>query len=198
MRDIYPSLMDFRFDPAFMSLRERFRPQAAQPSRAELERAEARAAQTLAKSRGRTTLPPAPKAGRSVTAVLKPLLRETGLGLNELRRRWAELAGESFARAEPEKLAGGVLTLSAPGALAPFLQQQAPLLIERLKVAGAKVTTVRIVQRTAGGPARANVRPLKRPLYTAEESALAQALDPVADPGLKSALMRLGRAVRQG
>lgn len=190
--------MVFRFDPAFMSLRERFQPQAAQPSPAERETAEARAAQKLAKSRGRSTMPAAPKAGRSVTAVLKPLLRETGLGLNELKRRWTELAGESFARAEPEKLAAGVLTLSAPGALAPFLQQQAPLLIERLKIAGAKVTSVRIAQRTAGRPAQVNVRPLKRPLTPAEETALAQALDPVADPSLKSALMRLGRAVRQG
>ena len=198
MGGIYPSFMNFRFDPSFMSLRERFRPQDAQPSRVELERAEARAAQALARARGRASLPGAPKAGRSVTAVVKPLLRETGLGLNELKRRWRELAGETFARAEPEKLAAGVLTLSAPGALAPFLQQQAPLLIDRLKVAGAKVTSVRIVQRNAAKAGQANVRPLKRPLSPGEEAALAQALDPVADPGLKSALMRLGRAVRQG
>ena len=32
----------------------------------------------------------------------------------------------------------------------------------------------------------------------AEETALAQALDPVSDAGLKSALLRLGRAVAQG
>jgi hypothetical protein len=39
---------------------------------------------------------------------------------------------------------------------------------------------------------------LERELTAAEEAALAQALDPVGDPGLKSALMRLGRAVKQG
>ncbi len=141
---------------------------------------------------------PAPSAGRAITAVLKPLLKETGLGLSDLKRRWREVAGESFARATPEKLAGGVLTLSCPGALAPFLQQQVPLLIERLKVAGAKVKTVRIAQRTAVKPSEANVRPLRRGLTTSEEAALAQALDQVSDPGLKSALLRLGRAVAQG
>lgn len=120
------------------------------------------------------------------------------MGLNELKRRWADVAGESFARATPEKLAGGILTLSCPGALAPFLQQQVPLLMERLKVAGAKVKSVRITQRSAAARPTANVRPLKKPLTAAEETALAQALDPVSDAGLKSALLRLGRAVAQG
>lgn len=159
---------------------------------------EARAAQLLAARRGRMSAAAAPRAGKAVAALLKPLMRESGMGLNELKRRWAEVAGESFSRASPEKLAGGVLTLSAPGALAPFLQQQAPLLIERLKTAGAKITSVRIAQRTASPSAPANVRPLKAALGQAEEAALAQALDPIADPSLKSALMRLGRAVKQG
>lgn len=177
-----------------MSLRDRFRPAlAAGPD----QRAETRASQALASKRGKGAFAPAPRAGKSVAALLKPLLKETGMGLNELKRRWAEVAGDSFARATPEKLVAGVLTLRAPGALAPFLQQQAPLLIERLKVAGAKVKTVRIEQRSATAP-KGNVRPLRTPLSAAEEAALAQALDPVGDPGLRSALMRLGRAVKQG
>jgi hypothetical protein len=178
-----------------MSLRDRFRSAlapAADP------KAETRAAQALAARRGRMTVPPPPPAGKAVAALLKPLMRETGLGFNEMKRRWVEIAGEAFARAVPEKFAAGVLTLKVPGALAPFLQQQTPLLIERLKVAGAKVKAVRIEQRTAARPRSGNVAPLKRALTPAEESALAQALDPVADPGLKSALLRLGRAVKQG
>jgi hypothetical protein len=144
------------------------------------------------------TISPAPPAGKAVAALLKPLMRETGLGLNELKRRWPDIAGESFARASPERLAAGVLTLSAPGALAPFLQQQAPLLLERLRVAGAKVKSVRIEQRSAAPLRPANVASLKRALDASDEAALAQALDPVADPSLKSALLRLGRAVKQG
>jgi len=178
-----------------MSLRDRFRPAVA--SAPDL-RAETRAAQALAAKRGRGTIAPPPSAGKAVTAVLKPLLKETGLGFNELKRRWRELAGESFSRVEPTKFVAGVLTLKVPGALAPFIQAQTPLLIERLKVAGAKVKSIKIEQRTSAPPRQTNIRALKRPLSPAEEAALAQALDPVGDPGLKSALMRLGRAVKQG
>lgn len=177
-----------------MSLRDRFAPASAPVAD---PKAEARASQGLAAKRGRSTIPPPPGAGKAVTAVLKPFLKETGMGLNELKRRWTEVAGEAFSRTTPEKLAAGVLTLKAPGALAPFLQQQVPLLIERLKTAGAKVKSVRIEQRTAQLRPAANVRPLQRALTAAEETALAQALDPVGDPGLKSALLRLGRAVKQ-
>lgn len=178
------------------SLRDRFRPAAAAGPD---PRAEARAAQNLAKTRGRSSIPPAPRAGKSVAALLRPLMKETGMGLNELKRRWAEVAGDSFARATPEKLAAGVLTLKVPGALAPFLQQQTPLLIDRLKTAGVKVKSVRIAQRTAAAQRPAsNVAPLSKPLSQAEEAALAQALDPVGDASLKSALMRLGRAVSRG
>lgn len=179
-----------------MSLRERFRPAASAQPDAD---AEARAAQTLASVRGRPAIAPAPPASRALAAVLKPLMRDAGLGLGELKRRWVDIAGESFARASPEKLSGGVLTLKAPSALAPFLQQQAPLLIERLRLAGAKVATVRIEQRTSAPQRRqVNVAPLAAPLSPAEEEALAKALEPVADPRLRSALLRLGRAVRQG
>ncbi len=178
-----------------MALRDRFRPR---PAAAPDSRAETRAASALAGKRGRLRATGAPPAGKAVAAVLKPLLRETGLGLNEIKRGWADIAGPAFARAEPEKLAAGVLTVRAPGALAPFLQQQTPLLVDRLKLAGAKIKTVRIVQRSLAAAPAANVKPLKRPLSGAEEAALAQSLDPVADAGLKSALLRLGRAVRQG
>lgn len=178
-----------------MSLRDRFRPAT---SSAPDPRAESRAGQALAGKRGRAPIAPAPRAGKAVAALLKPLMKEGGMGLNELKRRWVEVAGQSFSRATPEKLTAGTLTLRVPSALAPFLQQQTPLLVERLKVAGAAVKAVRIEQRTAAAPSAVNVRPLQKPLTPAEEAALAQALDPVGDPGLKSALMRLGRAVKQG
>lgn len=184
-----------------MSLRERFRaaeesflaPKAAGPS-------EAQASQALSAKRGRRSVAAPPNAGKSVAAVLKPLLKDTGLGLNELKRRWREIAGEAFARATPVKLSGGTLTIHVPSALAPFLQQQTPLLLERLRVAGAKVKSIRVDQRAPAAAPRqpSNVRPLQKPLSTAEETALAQTLDPACDPGLRSALLRLGRAVKQG
>jgi hypothetical protein len=175
-----------------MTLRERFRPGAAAPG---LD--ETKATRALGAVRGRSVIAPPPRAGKAVTAALRPLLRETGLTLGELKRRWADIAGESFARATPEKLVAGTLVLKAPGALAPFLQQQAPLLMERLRVAGAKVKSVRIEQRAAAVKPGANVAPIKRALTPAEEAALSRALDPLGDPELKSALMRLGRAVKR-
>jgi len=179
-----------------MSLRDRFRPNdvpAPDPD------AETRAAQSLSGQRGKASYASAPRAGKAAAAVLKPILPKGGsLGFNELKRRWSEIAGDTFARSCPEKFTGGVLTLRVPGALAPFLQQQTPLLIERLKTAGAKVSSVRIAQGSAPPRPQPNLRRLSKPITQAEESALAQALDPVSDPGLKSALMRLGRAVKQG
>ena len=184
-----------------MSMRDRLRAAPAPcPAPAADPRAEALAARALAAKRGRMTISAPPNAGKSLAAVLRPLTKNAGLGLGELKRRWVEIAGESFSRAAPLRLHAGVLTLQAPSALAPFLQQQAPLLMERLKTAGAKIKSVRIEQRAAA-PARpaGNVAPLKAaPLSPVEEAALAQALDPVGDPALKMALLWLGRAVRQG
>ena len=179
-----------------MSLRERFRP-ARQPAQADPD-AEARAALALAAKRGRAGFSPAPRAGKAAAALVRAILPQAGVGLSELKRRWAEIAGASFAgKTAPEKFSAGVLVLRAPSALAPFLQQQSPLLIERLKLAGAQVKSIRIEQRAiAAKPA--NVRPLRNALTPAEEANLAQALDRVEDQGLKSALMRLGRALKQG
>ena len=178
-----------------MSVRDRLRPRGPQPSRAELETA---AAQALARQRGRQTIAAAPKAGKAAAALLRPFLPMGGLGLNELKRGWTDIVGAPYAgKTFPEKLSAGVLTLRAPSALAPFLQQQTPLLLERLKLAGAKVSKIRIEQRAAE-PAKANVRPLKRPLGAAEDAALAQSLDHIGDGALRSALLRLGRAITQG
>jgi hypothetical protein len=179
-----------------MSLRERFRPTVAPAPDPD---AETRATRSLSGQRGKASYASAPRAGKAAAAVLKPILpKGGGMGFNEIKRRWGEIAGDAFARTTPEKFVGGVLTLRCPGALAPFLQQQTGLLIDRLKTAGAKVSSVRISQGSAPPKPQPNVRRLSKPMTPAEESALAQALDPVLDPGLKSALMRLGRAVKQG
>lgn len=175
-------------------LRQRLRPAGPSPAPEEVE---GRAAKALSGQRGRAPISPAPSAGRAVAALMRPLLLQGGMGLSELKRRWADIIGAHYAdKARPVKLAAGVLVISAPGALAPFLQQQTPLLLERLRLAGANVKSIRIDHRTA--PARTpNVRPLKRRLTEAEDAALAQSLDHVGDSALRSALLRLGRAVKQ-
>jgi hypothetical protein len=189
--------MKLRFASRFMSLRDRFRlnpgPEAVLPT----QELESRAAQLLASRRGRATIAAAPRAGKAAAALLRPLLPRGSMGLSELKRRWCEIVGPPFAdKTAPEKLAAGVLTLRAPGALAPFLQQQIPLLIERLRLAGAQVKDIRIEQRALGQPAP-NVRAVKRGLTPIEETALAQSVEGIDDPALKSALLKLGRALKQ-
>jgi hypothetical protein len=189
--------MKLRFAPRFMSLRDRFRlnhgPEAVLPT----QELESRAAQLLAAKRGRATIAAAPRAGKAAAALLRPLNPTGAMGISELKRRWADIVGPPFAdKTAPEKLTGSVLTLRAPGALAPFLQQQIPLLIERLRLAGAKITDIRIEQR-ALAPAKPNVRAMKRDLSPIEETALAQSVEGIDDPALKSALLKLGRALKQ-
>ncbi|MES1200023.1 MAG: DciA family protein [Pseudomonadota bacterium] len=180
-------------------MRDRLRPSAVRKGRQEADpEQEARAAQALDAKRGRATIAPPPRAGKAATALVRPLLPKTGMGLNELKRRWTEVIGTPFAdKTSPEKLTAGVLTLRAPGPLAPFLQQQAPLLIERLRLAGAQVKTIRIEQRAVAAAKAPNVRPIRPDLTPIEEAALADRFGDVADPGLKAALLRLGRAVRR-
>jgi hypothetical protein len=180
-----------------MSLRARFQPapSAAPP----VEERESAAAAKLAGLRGKGRIASAPKAAKAASKVLRPLLaKSAGIGFSELKRRWAELVGEPFAsKSAPHALTAGVLTLAAPSSLAPFLAHQTDLILERLKLAGAKVHTIRIEQRSAPPPkGGGNVRRLRRHLSEADESALAQQLDRIGDPSLKSALLRLGRAVK--
>jgi hypothetical protein len=180
-----------------MSLRDRLRPAQVEPPVSPEDR-EAAAAALLSVQRGRASYSPPPAAGKAAAQIMRPLWRQTSVGLSEMKRRWADIVGEPFgSKTQPEKLAGGTLTLRAPGALAPFLQQQIPLLIERLRLAGAEVKAVRLEQRALARPA-SNVHPARRLLSPEEDAALAQELDRIADPSLKSALLRLGRAVKQG
>src|SRR5262249_35463727 len=122
----YALLMTFRFANRPMPLRDRLeRRTGARPPEKPAPNDEGAAARAPAAQRGKGTIAPAPKAGKAAAALLRPIMPQGGMGLSELKRRWVDIVGASFAdRAQPEKLAAGVLTLRAPGAIAPFLQQQ--------------------------------------------------------------------------
>lgn len=185
--------MNFRFDPSLMSLRARFQPEAPKAPVRETDAAEA-----LAAHRGRAPIQAAPKAGRAASALVRALAPSGAMGLSELKRRWADLASEPFAsKTEPDALAAGILTLRVPSALAPLVQQQIPLLIQRLQLGGAKIREIRIAQRLAAKRRKSNVAPARHEISAAEDAALQAALAGVDDPKLKTALLRLGRAVKQ-
>jgi hypothetical protein len=194
---VYYLGMSLRFDPGVMGLFARLRHAYPDPEARAQE--EARAEAALAKQRGKAAYAGSPTAARHAGAVLKPILSDGGTGLSELKRRWPEIVGESLAKASaPEKLSSGVLTVRAPGAMAPFIQHQAKLILDRCALAGAKATKLSIVQ---GAPAKA-AKPVKRAevraLTAEEEAALAADLARLPDGRLRQAVARLGRAVRRG
>lgn len=157
--------------------------------------AEARAMAALEANRGRAPIKPAPSAGKIAAAVLRPILPNRAMGLAELQRRWREIAGEQISKsATPEKLAAGVLTLKAPSALAPFIQHQIPLILERCKLAGASIKTIK-VEHGALPKRDVNIRALPRVLTPEEERALAESVGQIQDSALQAALLRLGRAM---
>lgn len=153
---------------------------------------EARAQAMLDANRGRPPIKAAPSAGKIAAAILRPLLPARSLSLAELQRAWREIVGESVAKAAfPEKLSAGVLTLKVPSALAPFLQHQAPLVLERCRLAGAAIKSVKIEQGQLPRPAA----PKQPALSAAEEASLADRLKHITDDGLRAALLRLGKAM---
>ncbi len=160
---------------------------------------EARAAALLEALRGRPAIKPTPTAARHAAAILKPLLDKGGMGLGEIKRRWGEIVGERIAKASaPEKLARGVLTVAVAGAAAPFIQHQAPLILERCKLSGAAVTKIAIRQGLAPAAPAPNVRPAPRALSAEEEAAVAASLGGIETSPLKAALARLAKAVARG
>jgi hypothetical protein len=155
---------------------------------------EARATALLQARRGRKPIQPPPSAAHFLAPILKPLLANSGLGLNELRRNWAEIVGAPFAQTEPEKLFRKTLTLRVPGALAAFVQHSEGLILERCRTAGAKIDKILIRH---GQPPRPSPQiATLRAADPAEAAALEGALGGVDSPRLKAALLRLSRAVR--
>lgn len=153
----------------------------------------------LAARRGQDATRPAPRAIAPAAKVLSPLLRDIGLTLAELEARWREIVGEKLAQlTQPEKLSGyeenRTLLLRAHAAVAPLVQHQAGLILERLRLAGADVMKLKILH---GAPLKrpANVAPLQRDLDPSQVRLLEIGLEPIQDAALRAALRRLGLAV---
>jgi hypothetical protein len=161
-------------------------------------RLEAAALRALEAQRGRCAIAPAPRAASVTAAIVRPLLKDAGIGLSDLQRGWTAIVGERLAGlTHPEKLSAGTLTVRAHASAAPFVQHQQGLIIERTNLAGAAIKALAI--RQGAPPARvSNVRPIAKPLSADEERALAAALADIRFDPLRAALMRLGRAVAAG
>lgn len=176
------------------------RPEAVRIAAVETPDLEARASALLEARRGRAAIKAPPQAGAVAARILKPLIPAGSKSLAEIKRQWPEIVGEKLAAlTAPDKLTkgpdGAVLTLTVAGSAAPFVQHQTPLIMERLKLAGAAVIAVTMKQGALPAKQKPNVRPLTVPLSAEAEKALKSALEPIDDDRLKAALLRLGRAV---
>jgi hypothetical protein len=166
------------------------------------------AAAILAKRRPRPVPRPPRHAARGLTRLIKALDERFGGGPDDLRARWREIVGESLAgRSEPVKLVkprnGGAATLElkVAGSVAPLIQHQAPLILDRLNLylGAGSVARLRIVQGPLSKPPPAKTavtrRRFKPPLDAAREAELEASLATARDGPLKQALLRLGREV---
>ena len=137
--------------------------------------------------------------GIAVSKLAAPIVARRGGGiLVRLKAQWGAVVGSDWADLTWPTALGrdGVLKLrTVPGA-ALELQHRAPLIIERINLFFGRqvVTRLTIVQ----GPMpllQAPGRPVIRPLAPGEAEAIDARVGDVADPELRAALARLGRAV---
>ena len=167
---------------------------------------EAEARAILSRHRTRPRHRPPPKAANTLAPVIRALDARFGQGAGGLENRWPEIVGEQLARVtEPIRLTrgrsghGGTLELRVVGPAAAFVQHQSVQILERVNLflGEGSAEKLRIsqgpikVRLPRGQPARKRV---ERPLDAAQDEALGRSVDTAADPKLKTALMRLGRA----
>jgi hypothetical protein len=172
----------------------------------ELDTSEHRNGETVTRRASLTAATPARErrpglraVGSSVTRLAAPIITRQGGGiLARLKAEWPAVVGAEWAeRAWPAALGrDGALRLRVATAAALELQHRAPLVLERINLYFGRAVATRLVlvQGPLPLPPRAGRTP-PRPLAPAEAASLETRLAPIADPALRDALNRLGRAV---
>ncbi len=143
--------------------------------------------------------------GISLTRVARDALRHRNLAERSLIVDWPSVAGPDIAElCHPLKLSfahrdrrmDGTLALRVQAGQATRVQHLEPLIIERINgyfgyraVAGLRLQT--------GAPAQAAAEEPGEQAEPEEPPAAGAASDPIPDPGLRSALERLGQAIKK-
>jgi hypothetical protein len=153
-----------------------------------------------------------PNMGRSLRPFIKQLDERFGTGPGALQARWREIVGDRLAGfTEPVKLTkprgGGpaALELRVQGPAAALVQHQGPEILARVNLflGPGSVDRLRIIQgpvKTAPlGPSPAQAAKARRRAAPLDAGAEARLLAETADapPGLRDALLKLGRAVER-
>eukprot|EP01037_Dinobryon_pediforme_P020078 gene20078-20615_t len=145
-------------------------------------------------------------------SLLAPAAKKRGFASVDLFAYWPEIVGPAYAdHTQPERLSwprrledGGeqgfvpaTLVVRCEGARALLLQHEEPVIVERINaIFGYKaVAKLRIVQKPIERFTVTRPKALP-PLSAAAERDLAREVAVIADPGLREALTRLGRAVK--
>jgi len=137
--------------------------------------------------------------GVAVSKLAAPIVVRRGGGiLVRLKSEWPAIIGRDWAAVSWPTTLGrdGVLKLRAASTAALELQHRAPLLIERINLFFGRLVVTRLVLVQGplpldSPPSRAGLRPL-----AADRTELVRGgLSGIADPQLREALARLGRAV---
>jgi hypothetical protein len=125
-------------------------------------------------------------------------MREHGFALPAILCDWPGIVGAATARdSSPERLSrDGTLTVRVAGPIATVLQHQEPDILSRIATyfGHRAVLRLRFVRGPLPQPSR-RAMPSQRILDADEELALDRLAHRIADPALRAALLRLGRAV---
>ncbi len=137
--------------------------------------------------------------GVAVSKLTVPIVARRGGGvLVRLKAEWAAIVGPDWAEVSWPATLGrdGVLKLrTAPGA-ALELQHRAPLIIERINLFFGRAVVTRLALLQGPLPLASRFgRTVLPALSQGEAEALDRRLSEIADPDLRAALARLGRAV---
>jgi len=145
--------------------------------------------------------------GRELSRVAGRALGKRGLGEAQLVAEWRAVVGDQLAAETlPMKLSfpqggrrNGVLKLRVTSAAALSVQHREPQILERINgfLGYGAVARLALVQGPLPGRALSERR-TARTLTSAEAAALTERVSQVSDPGLKSALERLGTAILTG
>jgi len=137
--------------------------------------------------------------GLTVSKLAAPVIAKRGGGiLVRLKADWAAIVGPEWALvAWPAALGrDGALKLCTVPAAAVELQHRAPLLIERINFYLGRSAVTRLVLVQGFWPRNPGPhRPAPRLLAADEAKGLDRRLAEIADPELRAALARLGKAV---
>ena len=140
-----------------------------------------------------------------LSSLLDPAARRRGLAEARLLTEWPTIVGPGLAaRCQPIRLGrstdrmGGLLVLHVAGAAALELQHSERQILERINgfFGYPAVSRLRLIQAP---PSRSSVRPgppPHRPVTAADEREVSEAVQVIRDPGLRTALADLGRALR--